>query len=46
MQERLIKLKEDNPNPEKAMSDGNTMLELNKLENLIIKLKAIRRAVI
>ena len=37
---------ETHPNPKNAMSDGSTMLELNKLEKLIIKLKAIRNVVI
>ena len=36
----------DSPKSKNAMSDGSTMLELNKLEKLIIKLKAIRNVVI
>ncbi len=37
---------ETHPQPSKAKSDGANMLELDKLENLLIKLVKIRRAVI
>ena len=36
---------ETHPEPKKALSDGSTMLPLNKLESLIKKLKKIRCAV-
>ena len=36
---------ETHPEPKKALSDGSTMLPLNKLESLIKKLKKIRHAV-
>ncbi len=37
---------ETHPNPKKAFSDGSTMLPLENLENLLLKLKSIRKAVI
>ena len=37
---------ETHPDPKIALSDGSTMLPLKKLENLLIKLKSIRKAVI
>lgn len=37
---------ETHPEPDNALSDGSTMLPLKKLENLLIKLKSIRKAVI
>ncbi|MDP2424251.1 MAG: 3-deoxy-8-phosphooctulonate synthase [Bacteroidales bacterium] len=36
---------ETHPNPAKALSDGANMLELSKLENLLLKLLKIRKAV-
>ena len=36
---------ETHPEPKNALSDGSTMLPLNKLESLIKKLKKIRHAV-
>jgi 2-dehydro-3-deoxyphosphooctonate aldolase (KDO 8-P synthase) len=35
---------ETHPDPSKALSDGANMLELNKLENLLIDLIRIRKA--
>ena len=37
---------ETHPNPNKAKSDGENMLNLNKLEDLLIKLLKIRQAII
>ena len=37
---------ETHPNPTKAKSDGKNMLELKKLEELLIKLIRIRRAIV
>lgn len=37
---------ETHPNPAKALSDGENMLELQKLEGLLIKLLKIRRAIL
>tara|TARA_S200000501_G_scaffold378359_1_gene440539 strand:+ start:783 stop:1586 length:804 start_codon:yes stop_codon:yes gene_type:complete len=37
---------ETHPNPKNALSDGSTMLPLNELEKLLLKLKRIRRAII
>ena len=37
---------ETHPNPNKAKSDGENMLNLNKLEDLLIKLLKIRQAIV
>ena len=37
---------ETHPNPAKAKSDGANMLQLNKLEDLLIKLVKIRKAIV
>ena len=37
---------ETHPNPTKAKSDGKNMLELKNLEELLIKLIRIRRAIV
>ena len=36
---------EVHPDPKKALSDGKTMLELNKLNDLLVKLVAIKKAI-
>jgi len=36
---------ETHPNPSKAKSDGSNMLELDKLEELLVKLVKIRKVI-